>query len=788
MATTITRRTVLKTTGAAGLAAALGTALAGQAGRASAIGRAGFTALRERWVDQITGRRLIDLSDPDFKAAIATLDRGMANVVAKLATGKDRTAVFTDLTFDKEGHVRTTYVRLAQMATAWATPGSTYYQDATLLGQITAGLADTYQLIYHPQQAEFGNWWAWEIGSTKDLADTMAIVADHLDAAQIADYAAAIDHFVPDPWYQYPASRGKIISAGANRVDLCQAVIIRSIVGGDATRLSHAIAGLAPVWAYVTEGDGFYRDGSFIQHTTVPYTGTYGVVLLTGLSKLFALLSGSEAEITDPTRRNVFDAVEQTFAPFVHDEQMMDCVRGRAISREQERSHDDGHTTVQAILRLAQSVPAQTGDRWRGLCRGWIERNDYDSILTGASVVRTALVKSLLASKVPARAETPGPQLFGAMDRVVYRGDGWAAALAMCSRRITWYECGNGENNLGYHTGSGMTYVYAGDQGHFDDGFWPTADLNRLPGITVDTTPLPPKVEGEWGANTPDNLWAGGVALDSYAMIGQHLIGPGGTGLTARKSWFITSEMVVCLGAGIRTGTAAPVETVIEQRNLGADGHNRLLVDGRLFQPTEKLGTIDGAHWATLEGVGGYVFLQNAGLKALRTARTGSWRRINVNGPTDELTRQYVTLLVDHGRQPSNETYGYVLLPGAAASDTARWARRPRARVVANTEQVQAVDAGRVSAASFWQPGRAGRWTAETPAAVIAKRSGNTVRIAVADPTHTQDSVIVGFDAGPGRQTRPQRGVSARRNGQSTVLTVQTKGRAGAPVEIVLDA
>ena len=512
------------------------------------------------------------------------------------------------------------------------------------------------------------------------------------------------------------------------------------------------------------------------------------MVLLTGLSKLFALLSGSEADITDPSRRNVYDAVEQTFAPFVHDEQMMDCVRGRAISREQERSHDDGHITVQAILRLADSVPAKTGDRWRGLCRGWIERNDYDSILTGASVVRTALVKSLLASAVPAQPEQSGPQLFGSMDRVVYRGGGWAAALAMCSRRITWYECGNGENNLGYHTGSGMTYVYAGDQRHFDDGFWPTADLNRLPGITVDTTSLPPKVEGEWGANTPDNLWAGRVTLDAYAMIGHHLIGPGGTGLTARKSWFITPGMVLCLGAGITTGTSAPVETVIEQRNLGPDGHNRLLVDGRLFEPSGELRAIDGARWAALEGVGGYVFLQNAGVKALREARTGSWRRINASGPTQELTRHYVTLLVDHGREPSHATYGYVLLPGTTASEVAVWARRPRARVLANTEQVQAVEAGPVSAANFWSSGRAGRWTAETPASVIAERSGSTVRIAVADPTHTQDSVIVGYDAGSGRRMRPQREVSARRRGGSTLLTVQTKGRAGKPVEIVLDA
>ena len=34
------------------------------------------------------------------------------------------------------------------------------------------------------------------------------------------------------------------------------------------------------MFAFVTSGDGFYVDGSFIQHTRHPYTGSYGLVLL----------------------------------------------------------------------------------------------------------------------------------------------------------------------------------------------------------------------------------------------------------------------------------------------------------------------------------------------------------------------------------------------------------------------------------------------------------------------------------------------------------------------------
>src|SRR5699024_4428571 len=135
----------------------------------------------------------------------------------------------------------------------------------------------------------------------------------------------------------------RVVSEGANRVDLCQAVIIRSIIGRDPERLEHAIAGLSDVWQYVEEADGFYPDGSFLQHGTIGYTGTYGVVLLNGLAKLFALLAGSNQDVSDPSRANILDAVEESFAPLIHEGQMMDAVRGRGIARGHVRSIDNGN-------------------------------------------------------------------------------------------------------------------------------------------------------------------------------------------------------------------------------------------------------------------------------------------------------------------------------------------------------------------------------------------------------------------------------------------------------------
>src|SRR5690606_37571392 len=136
-----------------------------------------------------------------------------------------------------------------------------------------------------------------------------------------------IDHFVPDPFYQFPPERGRELSTGANRVDLCRAIAVRGILGTNDAKIARARDGLSDVFPYVTTGDGFYRDGSFVQHGSVPYTGTYGLVLLDGMSKLIALLADSPWVVDDPRREVLFRAVEITFAPVIFDNQMLDFVR-----------------------------------------------------------------------------------------------------------------------------------------------------------------------------------------------------------------------------------------------------------------------------------------------------------------------------------------------------------------------------------------------------------------------------------------------------------------------------
>jgi hyaluronate lyase len=244
------------------------------------------------------------------------------------------------------------------------------------------------------------------------------------------------------------------------------------------------------------------------------------------------------------------------------------------------------------------------------------------------------------------------------------------------------------------------------------------------------------------------------VVSGSYGAIGLDLV-PIGSPMRARKSWFCLDDMVVALGAGITGGSGHPIETVVENRNLGASGGNVLIVDGQQ-QPTTLgwNGQFSAANWAHLDGVGGYVFPGRADLKALRQARTGAWVDIDngasTSGTATPFTRRYVTVWFDHGTAPSDAGYAYLLLPGATAQATAAAAHAEPVAILANSSAQQAirVPALGLTAAVCFAAGSVGGTgidtiTVSAPCAVLTRTVNGATTLTVADPTLTLSSVTV---------------------------------------------
>ncbi|MGW2476477.1 polysaccharide lyase 8 family protein [Streptomyces sp. NPDC001665] len=754
----LSRRTLLAAGGAtASVVLTTGPARAAQAEATEEEPVNDFDVLLERAATLLTGGAF-DASDPDFAAGIAALNTTAGALWDTLDRSADRTALWSGLSpLADPGNFGQSYTRLRTLAVAWSTPGTALSGSAETAEALLGALRFAYDTAYHPSAPETGNWWFWEIGAPRALMDCCVLLRTRLPAADLADYLAVVDRFCPDA--DRRTNSPTLPETGANRTDKAVIVALRGLLGKDADKVASARDALSDVrdsgrnslFRYTTSGDGFYEDGSFVQHSEVAYTGSYGTVLLGGAAWLLSLLAGSAWAVTDPKVSVMYEAVERSFVPVIFDGLMMDAVRGRAISRERAGDHRDGAAAVAAILLLATGAPGEPADRWRSLVKGWLTRNRTTPFTTLATLPQLALAKVVLADRdIRPAPRTTGSFVFADMDRVVHRRPGWACALSLSSKRISAYEAGNGENLHGWYTGDGMTYLYDGDDlGQYNDGFWPTVDPYRLPGTTVDTHPREDLGTGA-GTSTyrPPNAVAGGAALDGrYAAAAMELIGAPGSSLRARKAWFLLDNTVVALGAGITSGDGHTVETVIENRNLGADGRNRLLVDGI----PGRNGAFSHARWAHIEGVGGYVLAGGAALRTLREERTGTWRAIDTGadtgGSNDPVTRRYLTLWLDHGTSPDGAAYSYVLLPGASAAATAVWSASRPVRVLANDATAQAVEDRRtgLTAVHFWAAGTAAGITASGPATVLVRRRGARVSVAVADPGRTGTAVTVGL-------------------------------------------
>ncbi|MEU8684722.1 polysaccharide lyase 8 family protein [Streptomyces sp. NPDC048611] len=747
-----------------------------------------FTALRRRWCDLTLGTGF-DPAAPPYAAALQ--ETGALATTFQAGMRPTAGSLWPDCRYDPPSGITRSYGRLQTMAQAYAQPGTGRTGDPALAEALVTGLGHLDATVYHPATTRYGNWWEWQIGSPRLLLDTVALLDERLPGglgdALRERCLAAVDHFVPDSMLgDYTGT-----STGANRVDLCRVVALRGVLGRAPDKIALARDALSPVFPYVTEGDGLYADGSFIQHTWVAYSGTYGYVLLDGLGRLFSLLAGSTWQITDPARQIIHDSVERAYAPLLHNGLMMDSVNGRAVSRGYLRSderhvlrsdHYHGHALIAAVALLARSASGAERDRWHAMIKGWIARDRTLPVLTDRqyAVADLARLAAIAGSAAPTAPEPVGHRLFPAMDRAVHRRPGWAAGLAMASHRIAYYENGNGENPRGWHTGAGMLSWWGADFGgdQYTDAFWPTVDPYRLPGTTVSTKRLADNEGGGWGEPKPAVRWVGGTTDGTFAAIGQHLRGLGST-LTARKSWFALADCVVCLGAGITARDGVPAETVVDNRCLGESGTARLTVDG-VPQPG-TLGTATTfrrAHWAHLAGHGGYVFPGGAPLTALREARTGSWHDINSGSSPQPFTRRYVTLWHDHGTDPTDAGYAYLLMPGATPRVlAARAADRHWLTVLANDAGAQAiaVDPLGVTAANFWRAGAAGPLTADGPASVLVRERrrgrtagrGHTARLCLAAPERTGETLEITW-------SRPVGAVLAR----DPAIEVLATGRA----------
>ncbi|HCW8287961.1 TPA: polysaccharide lyase 8 family protein [Staphylococcus aureus] len=512
------------------------------------------------------------------------------------------------------------------------------------------------------------NWWDYEIGTPRALTNTLILLQEDFTDEEKKKYTAPIKTFAPDS-DKILSSVGKSEPAkGGNLVDISKVKLLESIIEEDKDMMKKSIDSFNTVFTYAQnsatgkERNGFYKDGSYIDHQDVPYTGAYGVVLLEGISQMMPMIKETPFNDSNQNDTTLKSWIDDGFMPLIYKGEMMDLSRDRAISRENETSHSASATVMKSLLRLSDTMDKSTKAKYKKIVKTSVEsdssykQTDYLSSYSDISKMKSLMENSTISTN----GLTQQLKIYNDMDRVTYHNKGldFAFGLSMTSKNVARYESINGENLKGWHTGAGMSYLYNSDVKHYRDNFWATADMKRLAGTTTLDNEEPKSTDVKKSSKT----FVGGTKFDDqHASIGMDFENQDKT-LTAKKSYFILNDKIVFLGTGIKSTDSSknPVTTI----------ENRKANDYKLYKDDTQTTNSDNQETNSLflestnstQNNIGYHFLNESKITVKKESHTGKWSDINKSQKDIQKTDEYYEVTQKHSNTDSK--YAYVLYPG----------------------------------------------------------------------------------------------------------------------------
>jgi chondroitin AC lyase len=262
-------------------------AVVGAAGASGAAAAADDLAvMRSRVVAQA-------IVQPQF---IAVYDAEVSACVALLAPNGS----FVDIDYSyQEAAIWPAYnhtKRVEWMATALATPGSRFFDSASL--RATALRALDYWLVYGPNSKQ-ANWWWWTIGVPISLGKTVALLDGLLAPNQTLAASAQL------------ANSKTAGQTAANLVWTAEGTVYRGLLVRNETLVAEALALAFGTIAYAPGlAEGIKADASFFEHGNQLYSGGYGESYAFGIAMLLSWTDGLPLGLPpDDPRRPRFAAL-----------------------------------------------------------------------------------------------------------------------------------------------------------------------------------------------------------------------------------------------------------------------------------------------------------------------------------------------------------------------------------------------------------------------------------------------------------------------------------------------
>ena len=654
-----------------------------------------YTDRLDDWNGIIAGNQYYDSKNEQMAKLNQELEGKVADSLSSISSQADRTYLWEKFSnYKTSANLTATYRKLEEMAKQVTNPSSRYYQDETVIRTVRDSMEWMHKHVYNSEKSIVGNWWDYEIGTPRAINNTLSLMKEYFSDEEIKKYTDVIEKFVPDPEHFRKTTDNPFKALGGNLVDMGRVKVIAGLLRKNDQEISSTIRSIEQVFKLVDQGEGFYQDGSYIDHTNVAYTGAYGNVLIDGLSQLLPVIQKTKSPIDKDKMQTMYHWIDKSFAPLLVNGELMDMSRGRSISRANSEGHVAAVEVLRGIHRIADMSEGETKQRLQSLVKTIVQSDSYYDVFKNLKTYKDiSLMQSLLSDAgVASVPRTSYLSAFNKMDKTaMYNAEkGFGFGLSLFSSRTLNYEHMNKENKRGWYTSDGMFYLYNGDLSHYSEGYWPTVNPYKMPGTTETDAK---RSDSDTGKVLP-SAFVGTSKLDEANATATMDFTNWNQTLTAHKSWFMLKDKIAFLGSNIQNTSTDTAATTIDQRKLESSNPYKVYVNDKEASLTEQEKDYPETQSVFLESSDskkniGYFFFKKSSISMSKAVQKGSWKDINEGQSDKEVENEFLTISQAH--KQNGDSYGYMLIPNVDRATFNQMAKELESSLIDNNETLQSV-------------------------------------------------------------------------------------------------
>ncbi|KQM69428.1 hypothetical protein ASE74_05375 [Pedobacter sp. Leaf216] len=537
--------------------------------------------------------------------------------------------------------------RIKDMATAYIRQSNKLYQNKEMYGAIVKALQNW--LDKNPKNK---NWWYNDIFYPQAIGQTLILMRNAKTQLPVELENALINRMI----------RKLKTGDGANTSDEALHYLYRACLTQNKATLDSAAKYLFEPITIADGKEGVQVDGSYYQHGKQQAIASYGRVFAGNSVNAAFYLRGTEYALPKDQLAILVNYLKNTFLKTVRGSFYDFNVRGRGISRKDSLSSGMG-----GMVGKIKLFDPENADYW------------------DAAQLRTS------GKKPVDYGITASHSQYWKSGYTLHLRKAYTFSVQTASSRTLRTERGNNENILGKFLPDGATNIQRSGSEYAN--LMPVWEWDKIPGTTsrdyADDSGA--TVLKEWGI-PGSTKFVGGVSDGFYGVSCYDL---NYDSVQAKKAWFFFDQEVVCLGAGINSNAIQNITTTINQVWLRSNvsTSNGIQKNGK------------SEVWALHDSIG-YIFPHGGNLEISTKAQSGSWYRVNHFQSKTELKHNVFKMWLNHGQNPQNGSYQYIVVPGIDVAGLKKY-NRSMIEILKNTDEIQAVKHTGLNMlqAVFYKPG-----------------------------------------------------------------------------------